>query len=205
MNLKTIFTGVCCLGAAMGATAQYNDARPPMAMVYNPNIIAFAPLQFTENGIAGFGVSYEHAIDARSIAAFYLPVGVEFNLTNTRNTANTNKNSDPMFYINPGIKIYPTGGFGPMAKYAIGPSLVIGDGQRTVTDNYYTVSNNYYQVKSHFLIGMMINQSINISPTPWLYIGTEFGIGFTYIDKVGGAEQGMSTLVNFNFKIGVRY
>src|ERR1035437_299617 len=141
MNLNFFLTGIACLSLTVTASAQigssgganqYNDEKNQDNRNYKPNILALSPLQFTENGIAGVSISYEHAIDNRSIVAFYIPAIVEFNLSNTQNTANTNNNSDPMFYIMPGIKIYPTGAFSPMTKYAIGPSLVIADGQRTV-------------------------------------------------------------------------
>src|ERR1700678_920116 len=36
---------------------------------YKPTVLALAPIQFTENGIAGVSVSYEHAIDNQGIAA----------------------------------------------------------------------------------------------------------------------------------------
>lgn len=200
---------VACLATATAAMAQdrmpagndrYDDHNAYRIRSLRPNILAFAPIQFTENGVAGFSVSYERAIDSRSIVAFYLPAVLEFNLANTQQTGNTNGNSDPMFYLMPGIKLYPTGGFGRMAKYAIGPSLVIADGQRTVPDYY-----GGYDIQSHFLLGILVNQSVNISPTPWFYVGCEFGLGFTYIDKVGGISQGTKPLVNFNFKIGLRY
>jgi hypothetical protein len=165
---------------------------------YKPHVLALAPIQFTENGIAGVSVSYECAIDKQGFAAFYLPAILEFNTTQQ----NTN-NSDPMFYLMPGIKIYPTGSFGT-CKYAIGPSFVIADGQKTAISqdiNY----NNIYTEQSHFLMGIMVNQSVNINPTPHLYLGTEFGLGYTYIDEIGGSAHNASVLVNFSFKLGFRY
>ncbi len=168
--------------------------------VFMPNVIAFAPIQLTENGIAGVSLSFEHAIDKNGIISFYLPVILEFN-TNT--PGNTN-NSDPMLYLMPGIKIYPTGSFG-IAKYAVGPSLVIANGEKTGTG--YDASGNpiSYLAKSHFLLGMMLNQSINVNPTPHFYLGSEFGFGYTYIDKVGGVKQGVNGLVQFSIKIGYRF
>jgi len=167
---------------------------------YRPTVLAFAPIQFTENGIAGVSVSYERAIDKQGIAAFYMPAILEFNVSNTGNTNNGN----PMFYLMPGIKIYPTGSYGP-CKYAIGPSFVIADGEKT--GNTYDQQGNpitSFQ-QSHFLMGIMVNQSININPTPHFYIGCEFGLGYTYVDDVAGANQGESVLVNFAFKLGIRY
>jgi hypothetical protein len=169
---------------------------------YGSKIIAFAPIQFTENGLVGFSASYEKAIDKNDIVSFYMPVILEFSSGHSGIYGDPN-NPDPMFYVMPGIKLYPTGGYG-LAKYGVGPSLVVADGQKTVesTDNF---GNNTFTVQSHFLIGMMINQSININPTPHLYIGSELGLGFTYIDHEGSANINTQPLVQFCFKIGYRY
>ena len=169
---------------------------------YKSNVLAVAPIQLTENGLIGISVSYEKAIDKNDIVSFYMPVILEFNSQNSTDINNPN-NPDPLFYVMPGIKIYPTGGYG-LAKYAIGPSFVIADGQKTTT-GYDLYGNTTYTVGSHFLLGMMMNQSININPTPHLYIGSEFGFGFTYIDQIDGVNQGVQGLVQFCFKVGYRY
>jgi hypothetical protein len=169
---------------------------------YGSRVIAIAPIQFTENGLVGISASYEKAIDKNDIVSFYLPAIIEFN-NQSSGVYGAPTNPDPMFYLMPGIKLYPTGGYG-IAKYAVGPSLVIADGQKTTSsiDNF---GNATYTVQSHFLIGMMINQSININPTPHLYIGSELGMGFTYINRIGGLSQPAEFLVQFGFKIGYRY
>ena len=169
---------------------------------YGSKVLAIAPIQFTENGLIGISASYEKAIDKNDIVSFYVPAIIEFNDQNS-GASGAPTNPDPMFYLMPGIKLYPTGGYG-LAKYAVGPSFVVADGQKTTSsvDNF---GNFTYSVQSHFLIGMMINQSININPTPHLYIGSELGMGFTYIDRVGGLNQTSAFLVQFSFKIGYRY
>lgn len=170
---------------------------------YRRNIVAFAPIQFTENGIAGLSFSYEHAIDHNSIVAFYMPAILTFNTNINDYNGNPVDRSDPMFYLMPGIKIYPTGGFG-MAKYAIGPSLVFAAGQKT--EVYYNALGGWSDVetRSRILFGMMVNQSININPTPRLYLGSEFGFGFTYLNQIGGTNRNIAGLVQFSFKIGYR-
>ena len=122
-----------------------------------------------------------------------------------------------MVYLMPGIKIYPTGNQG-MAKYAIGPSLVLGAGQRTdyyysmyYADPYYMNNNLIYAPadikikRDRMILGMMVNQSINISPTPRLYLGSEFGFGFTYINNLDGKRDGTIPLVQFSFKVGYKF
>jgi hypothetical protein len=110
-----------------------------------------------------------------------------------------------MFYLMPGIKIYPTGGFGKV-KYAIGPSLVVADGTKTgeIYDPYYGGTNQFIS-EDHFMLGMMVNQSVNINPTPRLYLGSEFGFGFTYINSLAGINQTTAGLVQFSFKVGYRF
>ncbi len=178
----------------------------PLKGKYKPNILAFAPIQMSENGVAGFGISYEHVLDENGIVAFYIPAMGVFNLNSSTdpNSGNVTNNSDAMFYVMPGIKLYPTGGYG-LTKYAIGPSLVIAQGQKT---NYTYDPVTYRDIAStqdHFIFGMMVNQSININPTPHLYIGAEFGLGYSYVNTLAGVETGTNTLVQFSFKLGYRY
>ncbi len=171
---------------------------------YKENVIGFAPIQFTESGVAGFSFSYERVLDKNGIVAFYLPVIAELNIkSSTDYNGNTVNSNDPMFYVMPGIKLYPTGCYG-IAKYAIGPSLVIADGSKT-TSAIDPFGSAYYTSQSQFFFGMMVNQSININPTPHLYLGSELGMGFTYINQLAGVNQSSQFLVQFNFKIGYRF
>jgi len=172
---------------------------------YKPNLISLAPIQFSENGL-GAGLSYERAIDKAGIIAFYLPVLATFDL-NTTYTDNTgmvhNGNQDAMFYAMPGVKIYPTGSFG-VVKYAVGPSLVIASGQKSsYSTDYY--GNSYYTTQDHTMLGMEVNNSLNINPSPHIYLGLEFGFGFTYLNRVGGLNQDTQGLVQGSFKIGYRF
>jgi hypothetical protein len=169
---------------------------------YGPNLITVAPFQFTENGV-GFSFSYERTLDKEGMISFYVPVITTFNLTN--NGYNNNNNNNPnatMFYAMPGVKIYPTG-MGKI-RYALGASAVVGVGDKRV-DDYY--SSGYYQsvLKDHFLVGMMVNNSLNVNPSSHLYIGLELGLGFTYIDNVDGIRQGANPLVQGGFKVGYRF
>jgi len=183
------------------------DVEATAKMKYKPNLLSLAPLQFSENGI-GIGLSYERALDSKSIIAFYLPVAATFNLNNgTYFNPNTNSyqngKTDGMFYAMPGIKVYPTGNTG-MVRYAIGPSLVVGSGQSSSAG--YDINNNFvYQTQTHTVLGMIINNSLNINPSSHVYLGLEFGLGFTYLNRIGGLNQGTEALVQGGFKIGFRF
>jgi hypothetical protein len=176
--------------------------------IYEPTVVTIAPVQFTENGL-GFGLSYERALDPKGIVAFYLPIAVTFNLDNgtyyNSSTGSTqNANADAMVYAMPGFKIYPTGSFG-IVKYALGPSIVIGAGQKSspVVDPGYVTTG--YQTQDHIVLGIIINHSLNINPSPRIYVGLELGMGFTYLNRIGGLNQGTEFLAQGGFKIGYRF
>lgn len=173
------------------------DPATPVLSPYN-KVLAIAPIQFTENGV-GLSVSYEQAIDKECIVSFILPVVVTFNLAHDQKYGNK---QDAMFYFMPGIKFYPTGGFGKI-KYAIGPSLVLGAGQDT--DPVYNPLVPEYKTRSNFLLGIMVNNSINFNATPHFYLGLDFGFGFTYIHKLDGENQGIGGLVEGGLKLGYRF
>ncbi len=182
---------------------------PDGKMIYKQNLLCFAPVQLTENGL-GLGLSYERSLDKKGIVAFYLPVAITFNLNNgTYYDPNTgtyqNGKSDAMFYAMPGVKVYPTGS-GGIVKYAIGPSVVIGDGTRSSSNYYpYGIGGYVYQTQTHTVLGMIVNNSLNINPTPHIYLGIELGFGFTYLNRIGGINQGTEGLVQGSFKIGYRF
>lgn len=184
---------------------QYRSADMKLA----DNILAIAPIQFTENGV-GVALSYEKTIDKAGIIAYSLPVIATFNL-NGQTEAHDGKHQDAMFYFSPGLKFYPTGSRG-RTKYAIGPSLVIGAGEKTTGGAYHYWSGysylsgfNPYETHSKFMLGILVNNSLNINPSPRMYIGMDFGFGFTYINQLGGANQGITGMVQAGFKIGYRF
>lgn len=170
----------------------------------NSNIISIAPIQFTENGV-GLAFSYEKGIDKGGIVAYNLPIIATFNLNN--NVSNGD-HQDAMFYFSPGIKFYPTTSHGTV-KYAIGPSLVIGAGEKTTHNDIYNPVYPYttttYNTQSKFILGIMVSNSLNINPTPHFYLGLDFGFGFTYINRLAGNNDGLTGIVQSGFKIGYRF
>jgi len=180
-----------------GFRNQNGEPRPRM-MLRN-RILAVSPFEFTENGV-GLKVSYEEGIDKDGIIAYELPAALTFNLNHTNLAGNK---EDPMFYLMPGLKFYPTSSYGKI-KYALGPSLVLGVGQKT---SYYLDNNYapYYTTQSHVHLGMMLNNSINFNPSSRFYMAIEFGFGFNYMDKVAGINQGFTGIINGGFKMGLRY
>ena len=199
MALPLLISGV--------ANAQSDEARAKSTSnnAYNSSIIAIAPIQFTENGV-GLSFSYEKGIDKGGIVSYYLPLIATFNLNN--NVSNGD-HQDAMFYFSPGLKFYPTSSYGNV-KYAIGPSLVIGTGEKTKSStsydpNYPYTATTTYNTQSKFIVGILVNNSLNINPTEHFYLGLDFGFGFTYINKIGGKNDGITGVVQSGFKIGYRF
>ena len=182
-------------------------AAPADKVKYRPNILSIAPLQFSENGL-GAGISYERSLDSKGIIAFYLPVVATFDLNNgtyVNPTTNAvqNGHTDGMFYAMPGIKVYPTGCNG-LVRYAIGPSFVIGSGQAS-SSTYDNNGNFIYQTQTHTVLGMMVNNSLYFNPGPHIYLGLELGLGFSYLNRIGGLNQSTEALVQGGLKIGYRF
>ena len=191
-----------------------NNEHPiqrPMHPVYKTpvmgkRILALSPMYFTENGV-GVAFSYEKGLDPGGIISFTLPVAATFNLNTSTETA-AGKNEDAMVYVMPGIKFYPTSNRG-VIKYAVGPSLVLGGGQKTTGGDKYFLLYNYYSepyvMHAKLMMGVMVDNSLNISPTEHLYMGVNFGFGFTYINRLDGTNFGTTGIVQGGFKLGYRF
>ncbi len=161
------------------------------------NIIAIAPVQASEDGW-GLGLSYERRLDKNGILSFYGNVYAAFNTqSNVNGGAAT---VSPMYYISPGLKLYPTGNNGKV-KYAVGPSFVVASGR----ENEYDYNNYVTSTANRFTLGVLVNNSVNFSPSEHIYAALEFGFGWSYINTLGGTATDQKGLIQFAFKIGYRY
>ncbi len=190
-------------GAPMPRNKMFNNTR------WNSlTTIALSPFQYSENGV-GVGLSYERALDRDGYISAYVPFIATFNMedNNDRYNYNNENRNNIMFYAMPGIKFYPTG-MGRV-KYAVGPSAVIGVGQKTMDDYYYDPYYGYgqsrYDTYDRVLFGMMINNSLNIYATKRVYVGAEMGFGFTYMDIINNVNRGVTFLTQGSFKIGYSF
>lgn len=202
MKKLLLFIAPLLIAGSAFAQSEESPAASPVRSGSGDNIIAIAPIQFTENGV-GLSFSYEKGIDKGGIVSYYLPVITTFNLNNN---VDHGDHQDAMFYFSPGIKFYPTSSHGSV-KYAIGPSLVIGAGEKTTSSYNANGGNPYieYNTQSKFIVGVIVNNSLNINPTPHFYLGIDFGFGFTYINRVGGNNDGLAGIVQSGFKIGYKF
>jgi hypothetical protein len=180
---------------------------------YGANVLSFSPVTITDNGVA-VGLTYEHCFGNKGNVSFVLPVYYSFNSLNagvdySYNYGGTNETRDPqhMLYIYPGIKFYPTGAFGKV-RYAVGPSLVIGTGNHyeNVEGVWNGYTSNYSELRNRFLLGIMIDNSLNINATEHLYLGVNVGLGITYVDQRDGVNRNTtSPLVKTGLLIGFRF
>jgi hypothetical protein len=172
---------------------------------YGNNILALAPVQITERGI-GVSLSYERVLDPGSIVSFYMPVVFTFNDDEYHFQGDRYS-----IQVMPGLKIYPTGSKG-IVRYSIGPSLYAAYGEKMFEPFYYgPYYSPYYgsypgrRLGDHFSMGMLVNNTLNINPTPHLYLGLELGLGVSYINRLDGINLGTEGLAQFGFKVGYRF
>ncbi len=179
---------------------------------YGKTIIAAAPIYMTNTSIVGVSASVEYLADKHKHIGLYLPIGFSFN-----NPSATDDNARAMLWAYPGIKYYPTGNDG-VARFAMGPSLLLGAGTENRGEVIYNKHNQTYEYKEFknhiFLAGFMLNHSLNIQPTPKLYLGLEFAIGIPYFisetEDLGSHSTYNSfdngaPLVQFQCKLGYRF
>ena len=176
-------------------------------MFKNKNIIAVAPLQFTENGF-GLAVSFERSLDKSGWVSFYLPAIYTFSNTTQENYSTgqtTSQFTSPMFYLEPGIKIYTNANSRGHVKFSLGPSLVLGIGNRTESTVDYNTGSNYNATQNRFLMGALLNFGWSIVTTEHLYMGFDFGLGMTYINQEGGVGQGTGFLTQGGVRVGYKF
>lgn len=187
-------------------------------VTYGNNIIGANPLQIMESGESsgtgngpsvGFGISYERVLDKNGIVSLYLPFYMGFSNTNNYNTGmvTNNNRSYNNFYIMPGLKFYPAGQ--GMVKYAVGPQATIITGEKYESYTLYDptgrpIGTNFGTV-DRFVFGLAVNNSLNITPTPHLYLGLEMALGFSYINKINDITRGTTGIFQFGFKAGYRF
>ncbi len=181
---------------------------------YGKNIIAFAPVQISNAGI-GAGLSYERLLDKKGIISFYMPAAIGFlsetisTYSYTSSTYITSNETYTNFMVMPGVKIYPTGSKGKV-RYSIGPSIAALFGKEyggSKFIGYDNMGNPLYSsvIGDRFALGVLVNNTLNLQPTPRLYLGLELGIGMTYINQYNSVNQGESALAQFAFKLGYRF
>jgi hypothetical protein len=185
---------------------------------YGKNIVSFSPVHMTNTSAVGFGISYERVLDKNSILSLYFPIAYSFKSNNSNyngSTGNHDKDKSSMLWLYPSLKIYPTGATG-IVRYSVGPMFAIGTGSRSYNRNIYDPNTGNYQYQKTsedlFVLGLLVNNSLNIQPTPKLHLGLELGIGIPYYSNEGdngpynyNDTYNNEPIVQFNFNIGYRF
>ncbi len=194
---------------------QRNDGIPEHSSTstprlhYGANILSVAPINLSEYGY-GFGLAYEHSLDKRGMLNVYLPLNVCVSGIGPNNGFNQKLT---VFQATPGVKFYPTGNKGQV-RYAVGPQFVYETGTRKdgIFDQTSVPPVSKVVDVAIEKFGVMINNSVNVFPTPHLFIGVDGGLGVpfsskeTYSHNGEVIDRGLSKpLVQFNFRVGYRF
>jgi hypothetical protein len=189
-----------------------HDRHGKKKIAYAANLVTFSPANITENGF-GIGLSYEHNFGKRGFVSLYVPMNLTFGEASDIYVPGGNSGSSWTSYTNfnfmIGPKIYPSGSKGKV-KYSIAPLLSITSGQRPA--QYDTYLNNYYYYYNYptgnvenFQFGGMLMHSLNMNPGKHLYIGMDFGWGFTFVNQLNNMDQDTREMVQFSFRLGYRF
>lgn len=175
---------------------------------YEKNILSISPLHMTNASAVGFGISYERVLDKNSVISFYLPIVYSFKNHNNQYNSITGlyeKDKNNMIWFYPGLKFYPTGSDG-VVRYAVGPMLAFGTGNRE-----YTRNDKHYD-ENVTIMGFLVSNSLNIQPSPKLHLGLELGLGIPYYSNETREYRTYpynvfydEPLVQFNFNVGFRF
>lgn len=189
--------------------------------VYGNNILTVSPVHMTNTSATGFGIGYEHVIGKNNMVSFYLPICLSYH-DNNDNTYSPLSNGatgrSTMIWIMPGLKLYPTGSNG-IVRYGVGPSLAFATGSREIVSTTYNQAGQAQTTTTNpsvFIMGILINNSLNIQATEHFRIGLELGLGIPYYknDAASGTYSGSyyysspynnTPLVQFNFNVGYRF
>jgi hypothetical protein len=187
----------------LGLSAEIFPGNSNIVSIYLPFSIAFSPMEDRD------GYGYRSSGSYQTSNPYSLPPLFEqWNI------------QKEIIYFYPGIKIYPTGAF-KKASYAIGANLVTAIGRTQQVSTTYKVNTQMepngsilytHEMVSRqtanlstFKFGAMLLNTVNIRPTERFYIGLEFGLGYTYINKFASQRLSREALVQFGVKFGFAY
>ncbi|QRR01682.1 hypothetical protein [Dyadobacter sandarakinus] len=177
---------------------------------FGRSLINFSPFKALDSG-PGFGLSYEAVVDKRGLFGIVLPLTFTFPESGLY-PFEDNTSGAHMFYVEPGLKIYPFGQ--RKVTYAVGPSLFTGFGERDkYINNYDPVTGVYtsdYGRAKTFRFGLIVNNYVNFQITQHFQLGLNGGLGSRYIEDetFRGVKQrlrGIQITGEFNFNLGFRF
>jgi hypothetical protein len=182
--------------------ARYMDKK---SAPKNQNIVAFAPIAFTENGY-GFSFSYERTLDKRGWVSFYVPAYYTFTSSTTSDPVTGAQVShgfqNAMFYVMPGIKFYTNLNGPTRIKHSVALNMVAALG---TSNNNTDINYNSSPSQSRTLFGALASYGGNMFPTNHLYLGWDGGMGMSYINNYDGLSHGVGFLLQLSLRCGYRF
>lgn len=200
---KQLIAATALLFVALNAGAENQNSRS--GQKYGTNIISAAPIQMTNHSPSGIGIQFEHFLDRKGQFALYFPMALSFYKDNYYTIG---PKSRVYTYFYPGMKIYPAGSHHKVS-YSVGPSLAFGFGNQYAMRTLFEPNghmSSYLVEDNVFRAGFVVNNGLNIQPTPAFYMGLELGLGMLYYSSAetyGGEFN--DPLVQFQFKMGYRF
>lgn len=186
----------------------------------NNNIVCIVPTAFPYdqtiyNDIA-VGASYERLFGRNKMFGFtitglinfYAPYDPNNNTTTGATTTANPALNHTSYYLIPGIKFYP-GGAKAKFRYSVGVCAFVAKGNET-DKSYYIDQNGVTQEmikKINFTAaGMLLSNSLNLSPGNHLYMGLQFDMGCPFADnRVNGGTGVNSPMIMLAFRGGYRF
>lgn len=177
------------------------------AEVYGRNFIRFTPIKFLDLNAAGFGLEYEHLLGKSKRFGINIPVTLMFKQNRVPGLFGVDEelHYSPYFYINPGLKIYPSGQ--KKVTFATGPSLMVGYGadKQWITVNTPTSSYTQYTERENVRLGLIIMNYLNFQFTPEFSMSIDAGIGIRYINHYTNPDHFDDINPTGQFSLGFSY
>lgn len=228
---KLLLSGVLAIACWQAQAQETNtDILSSKRTLPSAKLVLYAsPLHVTEENI-GVSAGAELFMDKKGILSVVVPISYAFHTSSGSystmgytyqtpyypNVQSRIYNGKGMFYVYPGFKIYPNGA-NKKVSYAAGANVVLGIGSADKVTTQFRVDSSfsggqifYSQVPidqrtdavNHLKLGVIITNSLNLRPTQHLYMGIDFGIGYSYLDNWGGSNLGTDVMLQLGAKIG---
>ena len=175
------------------------------------NLLNISPFKALDSG-PGFALSYERIMDKNGHFGLILPLTITIPGTSVYLLDVADNNGAVMFYLSPGLKIYPFGQ--RKVTYAVGPSFFFGRGEDWDDGSSYDPVTGMYVSGRHTRTmtraGLLVNNYVNFQITPRFQIGLNAGLGSRFVDREEYMSRatylrGLQVTGEFNFNLGFRF
>lgn len=170
---------------------------------YGRNFIRFSPIKFLDLNAVGLGLEYEYLFGKSKRFGISVPLTVMFKQNRVPGLYGSYEemNYTPYFYINPGLKIYPSGQ--KKVTFATGPSLMIGYGKNKewIPTSIYT----QYLERDNLRLGLIIMNYLNFQFTPGFSMHIDAGIGIRYVNHYNNPDYYDGINPTGQFSLGFSY